>query len=167
MAWVPRKNEEFNTAKMVELQALFLKYNPDFWVKDHHKCPCPDLCNKRKRSDEIAHCMLNYYGERIEVMSDQVTEWKRRCASSEREATYALNVAAQLETSLRAARFSNAALMNENVALMELLVQVSTELNPSQRRRVTTRVHEISHGQVNPYAIIDLTADDEDLVEVV
>lgn len=60
MAWVNCHWDKNSTAQNCRNQEAYLKEQPDLWTRLHES----SALGKRKRSDELAHCMLNYYTDK-------------------------------------------------------------------------------------------------------
>jgi len=126
--------------------------------------PAPSSCKAcriRKRSDDLAYCMLQHYNDRHQEDASELRQWKRQHRILDDRATSLLRTATDLETALRTSRRTGGHLMRENAELVDLIVEITRGLDPVRTRAIGDRLLEITAPVFNHPAVIDLTSDEE------
>jgi len=118
-------------------------------------------CKIRKRSDELAYCVIQHYSDRHEDDVSELRQWKRQNRILDDRATSLLRTATDLETALRTSRRTGGHLMRENAELVDLIVEITRGLDPVRTRAIGDRLLEITAPVFNHPAVIDLTSDEE------
>jgi len=124
MAWVNCHWDKNSTAQNCRSQEAYLKDHPDLWTRLHQET----ALGKRKRSDELAHCMLNYYTDKHHEHVEERKELYRhiRAMEDRNERLYKANVAksnriVDLETQLDDRNRESANLFDAALTMITLL----------------------------------------------
>ena len=156
MAWVCQKGDLEDTATMVKYQEKLLGFEPRFWVLQH--CPCTGEGKKRKRSEELEHCMLNFYTGRYHEDQERAAHYKRLAVRYGDRIADLAGQNASLAASLRATRAASEHLMAESAQLIDLLIDTMQYLDPQLTDGIRGQMRAITAPLD---AIIDLTADED------
>jgi len=162
MAWVQQKGDSRSNAYMVQQLALFNKYNPGYWTAQH--CPCStDMSSQTQessiRSEELTHCMLNFYTERYHEQKDELNQWKQQYNDVEGRATRLYRTVADQQTAINHFQFQIHAINEENASLFQTAMMM-LDMVPQDQVSTFRGLIAAAIGTPN-HEIIDLTADEE------
>lgn len=105
--------------------------------------------------------MLNYYTARHHELCDELAVARRQVRILDDRAASLLRTATNLEETLRVSRRGAGRLMLENARLVELVIDITRDIDPVLARQAGTRLVEITAPQFQQYDVIDLTADED------
>jgi len=153
MAWVNDKWDKNSTERNVRSLEVYLENNPDLWTRLHDD----NESKKRKRSDELNHCMLHYYTEQFHRHLEERKRTQELVASLEQRAArlYVNNrrqadYIAELQDSLHER-------IEESTRLFDAAMAMTMLVNPRDRAACTTAITNAVVGEVD---VIDLTTNE-------
>jgi len=141
---------------------LFNKYNPDFWTAKHYPCSTHmgvQTAELSLRSEELTHCMLNFYTKRYHDQQEELNQWKRQHKNIEQRAARLYQTVTEQQTTLEHFQFRIHQINEENASLFQTSMMMLNELPeyqiPTFRSMIASAINTPN------YEVIDLTTDEE------